>query len=128
MDDFFTEMRSTLEDIKTSNLASETHYSNGILETYFPNMFSEALVPINPIRWLSYTAGSALSIDMPALGDKIKTPFQNLLVAKEYLETSQSDVQWRDRFWKVAEDTATTNLSCELGKEPGSFRGRSSFQ
>ena len=37
MDDFFTEMRSTLEDIKTSNLAFETHDSNGILRTYFPN-------------------------------------------------------------------------------------------
>ena len=121
MDDFFTEMRSTLDNIKTSNLASENHDSNGILQTYFPNMFAEALVPINPIRWPYYTAGSALSSDMPALGDKIKTPFENLVVAKEYLETSQSDVQWRDRFWQVVEDTATINLSCELGKEPGSF-------
>ena len=49
MDDFFTEMRSTLEDIKTTKFASETHDSNGILEMYFPNMFAEALVPINPI-------------------------------------------------------------------------------
>jgi hypothetical protein len=48
MDDFFTEMRSTLEDIKTSNLASKTHDSNDILQTYFPSMFAEALVPINP--------------------------------------------------------------------------------
>jgi len=36
-------MRSTLDDIKTSNLASENHDSNGILQTYFPNMFAEAL-------------------------------------------------------------------------------------
>ena len=121
MDDFFNEMRSTLEDIKTSNLASETHASNGILETYFPNMFAEALVPINPLRWPSYTAGSALSSDMPELGDKIKTPLENLLVAKEYLETSQSDVQWRDRFWQVTEDTSAINFACELGKEAGSF-------
>jgi hypothetical protein len=121
MDDFFAEMRSTLDDRKTSNLGPETHYSYGILQRYFPNIFAEALVPINPIRWPSDTAGSALSSDMPALGNKIKTPFENLVVAKEYLETSQSDVQWRDRFWQVAEDTTKINLSCELGKELGSF-------
>jgi len=89
MDDFFTEMRSALEDIKTSNLASETHDSTSILQTYFPNMFAEALVPVNPIRWPSFIAGSASSSEMPELGDKIKTPFENLVVAKEYLETSQ---------------------------------------
>lgn len=83
MDDFFP-------------LASETHDSNanGILQTYFSNMFAD---------------GSALSSDMPELGDKIKTPLENLGVAKEYLETSQSDVRWRDRLWKVAEDTTTVN-------------------
>jgi len=41
MDDFFTEMSSTLEDIKISNLASENHDSNGILQTYFPNMYAQ---------------------------------------------------------------------------------------
>lgn len=45
MDEFYTEMRSTLEDIKTSNFKSENHDSS-ILQTYFPNMFAEALVPI----------------------------------------------------------------------------------
>lgn len=121
MDDFFTEMKSTLDEIETSNLASETHNSNGVLETYFPNVFIEALVPINPMRWPCYTAGSILSSDMTELGDKIRTPFENLVVAKEYLETSKSDIQWRDRFWKVTEDTARINLFCEIGREPGSF-------
>lgn len=121
MDEFFTEMRSTLENIKTSNLSSEAHDSNGILQTYFPNMFAEALVPINPVRWPSFTAGSALLSDMPELGDKIKTPLENLVVVKKYLETSQSEVQWCDRVWQVAEDTTTINLACELGKETGSF-------
>ena len=58
MDDFFNEMKSTLEDIKTSNLASETHDSNEILKTYFPTIFAEALVPINPSRWAAFNAGS----------------------------------------------------------------------
>jgi len=58
---------------------------------------------------------------MPELSDKMRTPFENLVVAKEYLETSQSDIQWRDRVWQVAQDTTTINLSCEFGKEVGSF-------
>lgn len=45
-----------------------------------------------------------MASDMPDIGDKIKTPLDNLLVGKEYLETAQSDVQWRDRFWQVAEE------------------------
>jgi hypothetical protein len=115
-------MRPTLEDIETSNFKPETiRQDSNILQEYFPNMFAEALVPANPIRWPSFIAGSALSSDMTEFGDKIKTPFQNLVVAKEYLETSQSDIQWRDRVWQVAEDTLTINLSCELGKEPASF-------
>ena len=58
-------------------------------------MYAEALVPINPRRWPAFDAGSAMASDMPDIGDKIKTPLENLLVAKEYLETAQSDVQWR---------------------------------
>jgi hypothetical protein len=62
-----------------------------------------------------------MSSDMPEIGDKLKTPFENLVVAKEYLETSQSDIQWRDRVWQVAEDTTTINFSYELGQDAGSF-------
>jgi hypothetical protein len=58
---------------------------------------------------------------MPELSDKIKTPFENLIIAKEYLETSKSGIQWRDRVWEVAQDTTIINMSYELGQEPGSF-------
>lgn len=58
---------------------------------------------------------------MPEFGDKVTTVFTNLLTPKEYLETSQSDLQWRDRFWKVVEDTFTVNGASELGGELGSF-------
>jgi hypothetical protein len=60
--------------------------------SYFPNIYAEALVPINPCRWPVFGAGSVMASDMPDIGDKIKTLFDNLLVAKEYLETSQSDI------------------------------------
>ena len=85
------------------------------------SIFAEALVPINPYRWPAFTAGSAMASDMPDVKDKLVTPLDNLRVAKEYLETSQSDIQWRDRFWKVAQDTAKINLASELGGDVGSF-------
>ena len=44
-----------------------------------------------------------------------------MLVAAEYLETSKSDVQWRARFWTVAEDTVAINMACELVGDAGSF-------
>ena len=91
------------------------------LEHYFPNIFAKALVPLNPCRWPAFAAGSAMASEMPKFGDKIQTPLNNLVVAKEYLETSKSDVQWRDRFWQVTQDTTIINFACELGKEAGSF-------
>ena len=103
--------------INAIEAAEETPF----LANYFPNIFAEALVPLNPQRWPAYLAGSAMASDMPEFGDKVATPFTNLLTAKEYLETSQSDVQWRDRFWKVVEDTFTVNGASELGGELGSF-------
>lgn len=120
MDDFYTEMRSTLEDIENSQATLKSRDS-GVLTSYCPGLFAEALVPINPHRWPTFVAGSALANDMPDIGDKIKTPLDNLLVAKEYLETSQSDIQWRDRFWKLTEDTVTINSYCEFGDDSGSF-------
>lgn len=60
-----------------------------------------------------------MASEMPGFGDKVATPFTNLLTAKEYLETAQSDVQWRGRLWQVAQDTA---IAFELGGDGGSFR------
>lgn len=101
--------------------AIETAEDTPFLANYFPTFFAEAFVPINPARWPAYLVGSSMASDMPEFGDKISTPFTNLLTAKEYLETSQSDVQWRDRLWKVIEDTFTVNAASELGGEVGSF-------
>ena len=62
-----------------------------------------------------------MSSDMPDLQDKIKTPLNNLVISKEYLETSKSDAQWRYRLWKIAEDTTAINFSSELGGNLGTF-------
>ena len=60
-----------------------------------------------------------MASDMPEFGDKIQTPFNNLIVAKEYLETSKSDVQWRDRLWQLTQDTFSINSSCEIDRGCG---------
>ena len=98
MDNFYTEMKETLDGLSLNNptcsvqledLESSNSYS------FFPNIYAEALVPINLRKWPAFDAGSAMASDMPDIGDKIKTPLDNLLVAKEYLDTAQIDIQWR---------------------------------
>lgn len=44
-----------------------------------------------------------------------------MVVAKEYLETSQSEGQWRDRFWQLTQDTVSLNMACGMGEDIGSF-------
>lgn len=85
------------------------------LTRWFPNFFAEALIPINPHKWPSFIAGSAMASEMPNLIEKLDTTRQNLIVAKEYLASSKSDIQWRGRAHKLFQDTGTINFSCELG-------------
>ena len=59
-------------------------------------------MPLNLHRWPAFAAGNSMADSIPYLKDKLKTPLDNLHVAKEYLERAQSDIQSRDRFWKVA--------------------------
>jgi hypothetical protein len=86
-----------------------------------PSIFAEALAPVNPHRWPAFTAGSSMANNMPDLQDRVQTPWYNVGVAKEYLETSKSDLQWRYRFWKVSQDTLTINLASEIGGDVGAF-------
>jgi hypothetical protein len=85
------------------------------------SFFVEGLIPINPGRLPAFTAGSSMASDMEGFKDKIQSPIYNLLVAKEYLETSPSDAQWRYRFWKVVEDTLKINIASEVAGNVGSF-------
>ena len=59
---------------------------------------------------------------MPDLEDKFTTPIDNLQVTAEYLDSPQSDIQWRDRMWKMLQDASTINAIAEFGHDPGSFR------
>lgn len=107
-------VQSSSKDIINSKLEK-----NSAKRSY--SIFADALAPINPRRWPAFTAGSSMASDMPEIKNKLQTPLDNLLVAKEYLETSQSDLQWRARLWQVAQDTTTINIASELGGDVGSF-------
>jgi len=85
------------------------------------SLFVEALIPINPHRWPAFTAGSIMASDMRDFNNKLQNPVDNLIAARDYLETSHSDVQWRDRCWQIMEDTVKMNLASELGSDVGSF-------
>ena len=85
------------------------------------SIFAEALAPVNPRRWPPFVFGSFMASDMPESKDKLQTPLNNLRVAKEYLETSQSDLQYRARLWQVLQDTAAINIASEQGDVLGSF-------
>jgi hypothetical protein len=116
MDEFYSEMQDLREDLSPNNPESISQSQDlGFLQSHFPNMFAEALVQINPRRWPTFTAGSTMASEMPQFLDKIQTPMDNLVVAKEYFKTSQSDLQWRARFWQVCEDTVWLNFASELG-------------
>jgi hypothetical protein len=123
MDDFYVEMSDVLSDINShsSNLKDEskTTLSSSVLHSN--SIFVEALVTVNPCRWAAFTAGSAADNNMPNFIDRVQTPIDNLVVAKEYLETAKSDVQWRDRAWQVIQDTLVINAVSKMGHEAGSF-------
>ena len=126
MDDFYGEMKETLDGLseKQNQRSSESispSQDSTYLAHYFPSMFAEALVPVNPGHWPAYTAGSAAGSDMPDWGDKLKNPLDNLVAMGEYLDTAQSDLQWRARMWQVLEDTTTVNAICESGQDAGAF-------
>ena len=87
MDDFYSSMKEILDN-------SSNEKPTKVREAYSSSLFAEALVSLNPYRWGPYVAGSVSASDMPEIGDKLKTPFSNLQVTKEYLETAQSDIQW----------------------------------
>ena len=56
MDDFYNEMK----DILGSNSRSEILESSKSY-SYFPNIYAETLIPINPHRWRAFVTGSAMA-------------------------------------------------------------------
>lgn len=118
MDDFFSEMRDYLPSFNNEISESSSGVSHSSSSS---SIFAEALIPINVGRLPPYLAGSMVGSEMPELVDKIKTPFSNIEAMKDYLEFSKSDIQYRDRFWEVSEDTAIVNILSETGGDAGAF-------
>lgn len=124
MDDFYNEMREIVDSLPKKSAKDIMLKQDSLSTSTWDSSFlpgAKALVPLNPIRWPAFDAGSALVSENQEIVDKILNPLDNLRVAAEYLETSKSDVQWRARFWPVFEDTGTINAVCEVGGDAGSF-------
>ena len=83
MGNFYSEMKEFLESISKSEVGQSSNSNS-----YFPNIYADTLVLLNPYRWASFSADNAMASNMSDPVDKIKTPLENLLVAKEYFETS----------------------------------------
>ena len=137
MDDFFSEMRPFLDDSSSSaqqvsdrqeralrmGAGGASAPSYGVVESYAPGLFADALLPVNPRHLPAYYAGSIAGPSDPdtSLLDRLTMPYNNLIASHEYLATSHSDVQYRDRVYQFAQDTALINSMCELGEGPGAF-------
>ena len=112
MDDFLPDMFESLQEIDQANEKKKNHGTS---------FFAEALIPVNPVYWPAYYAGSAFRDEGPELNDKLNRFASNLERMEDYLVTSNSDVQYRDRAWTVAGDTAKVNLMCEVYGQLGAF-------
>ena len=99
MNRFYSEMKDIIDELPnkdrvTSISSNFQAQDSGILLSYFPKMFAEGLVPMNPRHWLVDTFNSAATSDMPDFQKKITS--LNIISTLEYLDTSYSDVQYRD--------------------------------
>ena len=85
------------------------------------SIFAEALMPLSLHKIGPFIVGSATASEMPDVADKFQTPFTNLITAREYIESSKSDIQYRDRFWQVIADTTIINGMCLTADDIGAF-------
>ena len=130
MDDFFDSMKSVLMNIEENNNNQiESSSSNGwATSTSSSSIFVEALAPVNPARWMAWSAGNgfaAIEANSPptnrVFGTGISAGGDTLHSMYDFLDSSYSDVQYRDRLWRMVEDTAIVNTMCEVGGDPGAF-------
>ena len=115
MDDFHADMYHLLKNIKQKNKKASS-----LNEMSSSSVFVDGLVPINPNYWSSHWAGSIFYDELPQLKDKVDT-LENIKNVEIYLETSQSDVEYRDPAWTATTNTMVVNLMAELGGQPGAF-------
>ena len=126
MDDFYAEMKPFLDDSSSSaqqisdrqeralrmGSGGASAPSYGVVESYAPGLFADALLPVNARHLPAYYAGTIAGPSDPdtSLLDRLTLPYDNMVAAQEYLATSQSDVQYRDRLYQFAQDTTLLSI------------------
>ena len=85
MDNFYTEMKETLDGLSLNNptcsvqledLESSNSYS------FFPNIYAEALVPINLRKWPAFDAEAQWQVICQILEIRLKLPWITYLLQK----------------------------------------------
>ena len=74
---------------------------------------AEALIPINPIRWLAHAVGSIVGQDLQNADSLVAKPFTNLAIAKQYLGTAHNRSHFCRRASEVGMDTLDINALSE---------------
>jgi hypothetical protein len=80
---------------------------------------ADALIPTNPHHWGPFMLGSSVASDFSDLEMQFKQPFDNLMSAYDYLDTSPSNQIYDDRWRSVFIDTAIINSLCFEGGDLG---------
>ena len=110
-----------------NNAIEETESYLDLLKFHDPFKFpeAEALIPLNPRRWVSYAGSSILTQDLDKKTDNFMgNPIENLKTAKLYLETSTGPKQFAIRFGEVVGDTAVVNLLSEASGLAGVYANK----
>lgn len=82
---------------------------------------AEALIPVNPRRWVKHAAGSILSQEPQTADakDLLAKPFTNLATGVDYLKDSHNKSHFASRATEVFVDTVRVNGLSEVGNFPG---------
>lgn len=92
---------------------------NFILEDQFRDFLAlpvaDALIPINPKRLVPYVAGSILSQDLGVAKDLVGRPFDNLIVAGNFIQNGHNATHVAKRAGIVLKDTININFMAEGG-------------
>ena len=106
------------QNIKSGRIKNQVNLnSKEIFQLYFKSTSVSrnreclvlALIPINPSYWAAFSV-STIVVSKGDLAMSLKIVF----IMKQYLESSQSDLQWRSRFWEIIKDTLIINSACEI--------------
>jgi hypothetical protein len=128
----YAELKEIISDKLLKMMDSKDAINEALREMDgLPNVLpvADAFVPLNPIRWGSYTAGLIAGSDAPTLGDKVYAPLEHLSNLNLAVSSITSDQLYCLVIREMIEELAKVNAMSELGGDPGAFlAGANAYQ